>query len=540
MIERIVCVLALVLCTACANSPSPDTIVVNAKVFTANPAQPWAQAIAITGARIVAVGDSAAISAMAGPSTRRIDAGGRTIVPGFNDAHTHIAVTPPSARLPLPFDPTVDQIADAIRAHTTSTPPEQLIQGVYAVTAWSDRSFTRAWLDGLAPSHPVWLTAFTGHTAVLNSRALVLAGIDEQAPEVDGGVFERDATQRLSGRAVEYAKHLVDRRIALETHPDEIVRLYRQHAAEARTFGITSTQLLGESLPPAVASQALVASGTAMRWRYVRFPIGVGGETLDSRPVLPPQPSATIDVRGMKWILDGTPIERSAFLRAPYADSRDTSGRLSLSMQRIGQFVGWAYGSEDPLAVHAVGDGAIEAYLSAVERVGRAEVWRTKRPRLEHGDLLAPDLIPRVEALGIVVIQNPVHFMRAPMLNARLGPERMAWMQPMKSLLDAGIPIAIGSDGPMNPFFNIMAATTHPANPKEALTREQAVTAYTAGSAFAEFKEKDKGQIAVGMLADLAILSADVFTVPVEQMEAIRSVMTIFGGRVVHDNGAVH
>jgi len=137
-------------------------------------------------------------------------------------------------------------------------------------------------------------------------------------------------------------------------------------------------------------------------------------------------------------------------------------------------------------------------------------------------------------------VQNPTHFTFPEIFLARYGKERVAWIQPMKSLLDAGIPVAIGSDGPMNPFLNIMAAATHPTNPGEALTREQAVSAYTTGAAFAEFKEKEKGRLVVGMLADLAVLSADVFTVPVEQIEGIRSVMTMFGGRIVHETGAIH
>jgi predicted amidohydrolase YtcJ len=244
-------------------------------------------------------------------------------------------------------------------------------------------------------------------------------------------------------------------------------------------------------------------------------------------------------MRGMKWILDGTPIERWGYNREPYADRPSERGRLNLSPQRIDQFVGWAYGTEDPLAVHAFGDAAIEAYVSAVEKTGRPEVWKAKRPRIEHADMTAPDLIPRVKAMGMVVVQNPTHFTFPEIFLQRYGKDRLAWFQPMKSLLDAGIPLAIGSDGPMNPFLNIMAAVTHPSNPKEALTREQAVTAYTTGAAFAEFKEKEKGQIVVGKLADLAVLSADVFTVPVEQLEAIRSVMTIFGGRVIHETGAV-
>ena len=226
----------------------------------------------------------------------------------------------------------------------------------------------------------------------------------------------------------------------------------------------------------------------------------------------------------MKWILDGTPIERLAFLRAPYLDAPGERGRLNLTSDRLEQFVGWAYGSEDSLAVHAVGDGAIDAYVTAIEKAGRAEVWRGKRPRIEHGDMMPPDLIARVKAMGMVVVQNPLHFMSGEILAARVGPERRASMQPMKSLLEAGVPLAIGADGPMNPFLNIMAATTHPANPKEALTREQAVTAYTSGSAFAEFQGKgQKGQLALGMLADLAVLSVDIFTVPPPELPRSRA-----------------
>jgi len=266
----------------------------------------------------------------------------------------------------------------------------------------------------------------------------------------------------------------------------------------------------------------------------------VNGETLDSKSPLPPQPTPMIDMRGMKWVLDGTPIERWGYNRAPYADAPSSRGRLNLSPQRIDQFVAWAYGSEDPLAVHAFGDAAIEAYVAAVEKGGRPEVWTQKRPRIEHADMTAPDLIPRVKAMGMLVVQNPTHFTFRDIFVARYGEERLTWFQPMKSLLDAGIPLAIGSDGPMNPFENIQAAVTHPANPKEALTREQAVAAYTTGSAFAEFKEKEKGQLAVGMLADLAVLSADVFTVPVADLQPIRSALTILGGRIVHDNGTIH
>lgn len=538
--SRIACVICLIVVSGCRGAAAPDTAVINAKVFTSNPAQPWAQALAIRGDRIVAVGDTATIAALAGSATRRLDAGGRTIVPGFNDAHTHIAITPPSDRLNTPFDPAIEQIAAALREQVKTTAKGRLIQGEFGQTAWGQPAFTRAWLDAIAPEHPVWLSAFTGHGALLNSAALASIDYNDATPNPEGGRIGRDEKGRLNGRLEEYGIALALRRMGLKTDPAEVVRIYRQYAAEARAFGITSTQLLGDALPATDASKALVDADVPMRWKYFRYPIGIaGGETMDSRPILPPQPSSLIDMRGMKWILDGTPIERLGFMRQPYSDAAGDRGRLNLSTERIDQFVGWAYGSEDPLAVHAFGDAAIEAYVAAVEKAGRPEVWLAKRPRIEHADMMPPDLIPRVKAMHMLVVQNPTHFTFPEIFLERYGKERVAWMQPMKTLLDNGIPIAIGSDGPMNPFLNIMAAVTHPTNPKEALTREQAVTAYTAGSAFAEFQETQKGQLAVGMLADLAVLSADLFTVPVAEIEALRSVMTMLGGKIVHDAGAM-
>ena len=153
--------------------------------------------------------------------------------------------------------------------------------------------------------------------------------------------------------------------------------------------------------------------------------------------------------------------------------------------------------------------------------------------------MLSDDLLARAKALGVVVVMNPLHFMFPDVYLARLGPARKAWMQPLKTLLDRGIPLAIGSDGPMNPFMNVLWAATHATNPSQALTREQAVIAYTRGSAFAEFTERQKGQLAVGMLADLAVLSADLFTATPEQIGTITSVLTMVGGQPVHDTGVI-
>ena len=183
--------------------------------------------------------------------------------------------------------------------------------------------------------------------------------------------------------------------------------------------------------------------------------------------------------------------------------------------------------------IHAVGDAAIDAVLHALEITG-AERWRPLRPRIEHGDMFEPDQVDRAKRLGVVLVQNPSHFMTADIFKSRLG-ERTARVAMMKTLIARGLPLALGSDGPPNPFLNMMFAVTHPTNPAEAMTREQVLAAYTRGSAFAELEESEKGTIDAGKLADLAILSQDVLTVPAEQLPGTQSVLTVVGGRIVHE-----
>ncbi|HEX6163292.1 MAG TPA: amidohydrolase [Vicinamibacterales bacterium] len=532
-------VLASLLLAGCGDN-APDTIIVNGKVFTSNTMQPWAQAIAIRGDRVVGTADTATITAMAGPATRIIDAGGRTIIPGINDAHIHAGPRVAMHEVDAGQDPTPAEIAAAIKSAHHDAPPQRPIIIAFGGRVWDDESITRAWLDAIVKDRPVFLRAFTGHGAIMNSAALAFASLDESTGDPEGGRFQRDASGRLNGRAEEYADELVGRRLRSLVPAEQRPGAYREFSAEAVRLGITSVQLMANGGPHKETVSDIVASGSPLRWRVIRWPSREAGRDIeDSKAHLPPQPAPNVDARGMKWMLDGTPIERLAAVRQPYRDRPEQSGRLNLSPERIAMLAGWAYGSEDPLAVHAVGDRAIETYLEALEKAGHPETWIRKRPRIEHGDMLMPDLIPRAKALGVVVVQNPAHLMLRDELAARIDPERLKFMQPMKSLLAAGVPLALGSDGPLNPFLNILFATTHAVNPSEALTREQAVSAYTVGSAFAEFKEREKGRLVVGSLADLTVLSADVFSVPPPELPKITSLMTMIGGRIVHDTGAV-
>ncbi|MBL8136249.1 MAG: amidohydrolase [Acidobacteria bacterium] len=527
------------LATACAGPVAPDLVITNARVFTNDPARPWAEAVAMKGERVIAVGPAADALAAKGPATRVVDAGGRVLVPGFNDAHVHVDVSPETLTLTLEQDPSLDALAAALAAADRAAAPGVILRGSIGPAAWEAPALTRAWLDARVPARPVWLQMWTGHGDVLNSAALALVGLDDTVRDPAGGRHGRDASGRLDGRLEEYAAYIASRRLAELTPSARVVSQYRAFADAAVRVGITSVQLMSTGLPARLSVPRLLEAATPLRWRIFRLPTtAAGAETEDGRPHLPPQPGPRLDVRGTKWILDGTPVERLAAVSAPYTDRPAERGRMNLDAAALDVVVREGYGTENQLAVHAVGDAAIEAYLSALERVGAAAVWQRKRPRLEHGDMLTPAQMARARTLGVVLVQNPAHFLDRDTFAARLG-SRLGTFQPLASVLAAGGALALGSDGPLSPFLNIAFATSRPGHPAEALTREQAVAAYTRGAAFAESTEPEKGWLAPGTLADVAVLSDDLFTVPLERLPGLTSVLTVVGGTIVYDAGVL-
>ena len=261
------------------------------------------------------------------------------------------------------------------------------------------------------------------------------------------------------------------------------------------------------------------------------------GRDTEDGPSVPRHPAPLITVSGTKWMLDGTPLEGTLAART----SDNTSSSVHLFIRDLGLSMPPAevpamfresLSNDDQLMLHVSGYPAAAAALAAMESSGGPAVWVRRRVRFEHGDGLFPDLIPRAKALGIVVVQNPSHFAIVTLF-AGVDSKQLDKAQPLRSLLAAEIPVALGSDGPLNPYLNIMFASTHPNQPSEAITREQAVIAYTRTSAYAEFAEKDKGTLESGKLADLVVLSQDIFQVAMADLPKTESVLTLVGGKIV-------
>jgi len=530
-----------------AQQQPPDLILLNGQIFTSDAAHPYVQALAISGERILATGDSAKIKLLAGPHTRQIDLADHTVIPGINDAHDHIDLDPPHAvHLNLnTIDPTWSQMKDAIAAAAAKAPKGTFILADIGPIIFHDPAVARNALDQTAPENPVILTTLTGHAAILNSVALAQAGIRDDQPDPLGGRYERSADGKLTGVLREYAVLQLSRKLALMPSDAEAINQLRGLFAQCVKFGITSLQDMSDALPPDRDVKLFEAAPTPIRIRIMRMPgtTPAGRDTLEGLSV-PRHPSPLITVSGTKWMLDGVPLENTFTPRdvpsVPAGETLDYGARhlpLTFPEKEMDAMLRESLADGDQMMFHVSGYLSTAAMLNAMQATGGKKVWDVKRVRFEHGDGLFPDLIPRAKDFGIVVVQNPTHF-DAGLL---FGPTPVTYkdVQPFRTLLAAGIPLALGSDGPLNPYLNIMLATMDPGRPTESITREQAVTAYTLTSAYAEFAEKDKGSLETGKLADLAVLSQNIFQVPASDLPKTESVLTIVGGKIVFDSGAL-
>ena len=525
---------------AFAQQPKPDLILLNGKIFTSVIAHPYVEALAIRGDLIIATGDTVTIRAMAGPATRQIDLHGATAIPGINDAHHHFSLGPPEVDVDLQTpNPTWAQAKEGIAAAIAKNPPNSLISVTIGFKVFGDPSINRDALDQLAPHNPVALETFTGHAIILNTAGLHFYNIADNQSDPLGGRFERDAKGRLTGTIREYALMNMKRAAADRVPEAAAVAQIRQQLQEEVKYGVTSVQELAVLIPPARAVSLLEDAPTQIRVRIVRMP----GTTTTGRDItegkgVPAHPSNLITVSGSKWLADGVGVEGTFTPRGEWKlpaklpfDSLLSDLPLEFPKAEYPAMLQESIKNNDQLLLHVSGNRSVETVLEAIDASGGSKVWNVRRLRFEHGDGIFPDQFARVKQDGIVVIQNPLHL--APILPPGVVPFEKA--QPLKSLLDAGIPVAFGSDAPTNPYLDIMFATNPGNRPSEGITREQAVIAYTLTSAYAEFQEHEKGSLEPGKLADIAVLSQNIFSVPTPELPKTQSIMTIVGGKIVYE-----
>jgi len=525
--------------SALAQPTDPDLILFNGKIFTSVETRPWVEALAIRGERIVATGDTKTIRAMAGPKTNAIDLHGGTAIPGINDAHHHFQLGPPEVDVDLhTIDPSWAQVKDGIAAAIAKNPPNSLISVPIGFKVFGDTSIDRDALDQIAPHNPVSLGTFTGHALILNSAGLRFYNISEKQPDPMGGRFERDAKGRLTGTLREYAVMNTERAAADRVSDSAAILQLRQQLDEEAKYGVTSIQELSISMTPSRAVSLLQTIPTQIRVRVVRMPgTTPAGRDVEEGKGLPAHPARLITVSGTKWLADGVGVEGTLTPRGawklpakPPFDSFVIGLPLEFPEGQCRAMLQESIKNNDQLLLHVSGNPSVETVLDDIDALGGKSVWSGRRLRFEHGDGVFPDQFARVKQDGIIVVQNPLHL--APIVPP--GVVAFEKAQALKSLLAAGIALALGSDGPINPYLDIMFATNPGNRPSEAITREQAVTAYTLTSAYAEFQEKEKGTIEPGKLADLAVLSQDIFSVPAADLPKTISVLTLVGGKVVY------
>jgi predicted amidohydrolase YtcJ len=518
-------ILLLFLKHASSFAQSADIIFTNGKIFTSDTAQLYVQALAIKGNNILSVGSNAFIEKFASAKTKKIDLKGKTVVPGFNDAHDHLGWLIPVGQFfftefsvpGLTKDAVIDSLARLVKKAT----PNQWIQGTIGVTVFNDTSIRRRLLDSIAPNNPVTLQIMWGHGMIVNSKALKKINIFDTAVDPLSGWYERiPGTKYLTGALYEGSQFPVWQAIIV-SEPANTIKALQAHANEELALGITTVQNMSGNFQGNAARRFFSQANLPVRTRIIAMP----GSTEFGRSLREwNHPDSHLTpltyVSGIKYVIDGTSLEQTALMTKPYPNRINWYGRLNFPLDTVKQILKEALVTNRQLMMHIVGDSATKVVLRLMKQMASDNQWKEKRVRIEHGvGVLTDEVIKEVNDMGIIIVHTPQYGMRSP----------------LHKWLSTGIHIAVGPDALINPYLNILFMTTRQVHPTENLTREQAVIAYTHGSAYAEFAEKEKGTLAKGMLADLAVLSQDIFTIPPQQLPSTRSVMTIINGKIVYE-----
>jgi predicted amidohydrolase YtcJ len=551
-----IAVVATVAALSAQVPPPADLLLHNATIYTLDAARPTAQAIAVYGNHIQAVGDNAAILALRAPSTRVIDAAGATVVPGLHDAHGHVGGLGSNLQT-LDFRGTTsfEQIVARVRQRVASTPPGQWIDGRgWDQNDWPEKAWpTHELLSGVAPDNPVYLTRVDGHAALVNRRAMELAGLTASTPDPPGGRIIRGAGGEPTGVLIDRAQNLVSSRIPPVTPAQLEARLLAVDQ-ELRRLGLTMVHDAGTDSETVDAYRRLIEAGRFKTRIYVML----RGSLLSLRPFFDKGPvtdgaDPRLIVRAIKVVADGALGSRGAAMLEPYSDEPGTTGLLTTPPEEVYAQTLAASRAGFQTAIHAIGDRGNRVALDVFERVQReAPIARMLRLRIEHAQILDAADIPRFARLGIIASMQATHATSdMPWVPDRIGAARMAegayvWQK----LLESDVVLANGSDFPVeeaNPMLGLYAAITRqdPSGkppggwmPDQRLSRADALRSFTWSAAYAAHVESRLGSLEPGKLADFVVLSKDIMRVPAPEILDTTVRMTVIGGEVVYEQPA--
>ena len=533
-----------------------ETVIVNARIYTVNAKQPWAEALAIRGDKILAVGSAKDIAAYRGASTKVVDAQGKLVLPGFTDCHIHfmegsLGLT----RVDLNGAKSVAEIQKRVKEYAVAHPKAEWIEGMgwlystFGAVALPDKKF----LDQVVPDRPVYLQAYDGHSSWANSKALALAGITRETPDPPGGKIVRDAKGEATGALKESAGDLVARVTPKPTHEERLAAL-RLGMHEANKFGLVRVHSAGQDFEWLDLYNELRQKQLLSLRFYIAYFLDPPELKADDIEKIEQARRTYHDdwISGgvVKTMLDGVIEAHTAAMLAPYSDDPEQAGKMFWEPAKYQQAVTELDRRGMQIFTHAIGDKSVRLALDAYQQASETNHTSDARPRIEHIETISAQDIPRFGKQGVIASFQPLHaYPNENVLNVwarNAGPERTqrAWV--WHSIESTGGVLAFGSDWPvvtLNPWPGVQNALTRktaegdPPNgfvPQERIGLEDAIRAYTLGAAFAGHRERIEGSIEPGKLADLIILARDLFKIEANQIADMEVLLTMVGGKTVY------
>jgi predicted amidohydrolase YtcJ len=530
---------------------SATLIIANAAVYTLDKQHPRAEAVAVIGERIVAAGSSTEINSWRGPQTKVIDAGGKLVLPGFNDAHLHfIAGGAQLDQVKLNDAANPEEFAKRIAAQVSKTPKgEWILGGRWDETKWPNPQLpTKELVDPVTGATPIFVERYDGHEALANSAAMKLAGVEAKTADVPGGVIMRDASGNPTGIFKDAAQELIYNVIPPMSH-EQRLRAARRALEHAASLGVTSVQHMNPEFADVAAYSKLAEKGE-LTARIYAVPMETNWQDQAKVGIRHAWGSSYLRLGAVKGYADGSLGSRTAYMFEPFADDPGNRGLLSDEMHpptAMRDRLMHADAAGLQLRVHAIGDRAISMMLDIFADIEKAHGCHDQRFTIEHAQHMAEKDFARFASLHVIASMQPYHAIDdGRWAEKRLGHDRARYSYAWRSFLDHGVPLAFGTDwpvAPLNPILGLYAAVTRATLdgrnpdgwiPEERITLPEAIEAYTMGSAFAEFQENEKGSITPGKLADMVMLSDNIFELKPEEIRNVKVEITIVGGKVMH------